>query len=238
MAGFRWQGKLTGMTGSHRGYGFGCPAKGALQGCAGSALLREPEKLGEVVRTVVDAVAGRMPVTAKIRAGFDDASRVEEIAATVEANGASMLTVHCRTKKDGYCPELDWTRIARAVRTVDIPVCGNGGVASHADFERMREELLASKLERQALLVPVRLELPRSAADALEGARATLERAGLEILPPEALQERRPDDVLLLPWNFEDEIVSQQLDYLRAGGRFLIPVPEPRFVTIDEVSCG
>ena len=60
----------------------------------------------------------------------------------------------------------------------------------------------------------------------------------VEILPPEALQERRPDDVLLLPWNFEDEIVSQQLDYLRAGGRFLIPVPEPRFVTIDEVSCG
>lgn len=60
----------------------------------------------------------------------------------------------------------------------------------------------------------------------------------IEILPPEALIERRPDDVLLLPWNFEDEIVSQQLDYLRAGGRFLIPVPEPRFVTIDEVKRG
>ena len=60
----------------------------------------------------------------------------------------------------------------------------------------------------------------------------------VEILPPEALIERRPDDVLLLPWNFEDEIVSQQLDYLRAGGRFLIPVPEPRFVTIDEVKRG
>lgn len=60
----------------------------------------------------------------------------------------------------------------------------------------------------------------------------------VEILPPEALLERRPDDVLLLPWNFEDEIVSQQFEYLQAGGRFLVPVPEPRFVTIDEVKRG
>lgn len=60
----------------------------------------------------------------------------------------------------------------------------------------------------------------------------------VEILPPEALLERRPDDVLLLPWNFEEEIVSQQLEYLRAGGRFLVPVPEPRFVTLDEVRRG
>lgn len=117
---------------------FGCPAKGAIAGCAGSALLRDPLALEKVVRAVVDAVP--VPVTAKIRAGWDDASRVEELARAAEAGGARLLTVHCRTRAEAYCPEVDWTRIARAVRAVSIPVCGNGGVASHSDLERMRRE--------------------------------------------------------------------------------------------------
>jgi nifR3 family TIM-barrel protein len=117
---------------------FGCPSKGALAGCAGSALLREPLEIEKVVRAVVDAV--RVPVTAKIRAGVDDASRVEELARAAEAGGARLLTVHCRTRAEAYCDEVDWTRIARAVRAVSIPVCGNGGVTTHADFARMREE--------------------------------------------------------------------------------------------------
>lgn len=51
-----------------------------------------------------------------------------------------MLTVHCRTRAEAYCDEVDWSRIARAVASVSIPVCGNGGLATHADFERMRRE--------------------------------------------------------------------------------------------------
>jgi nifR3 family TIM-barrel protein len=117
---------------------FGCPAKGAIAGCAGSALLRDPLALEKVVRAVVDAVD--VPVTAKIRAGYDDASRLEDLARAAEAGGAALLTVHCRTRAEGYCPEVDWRRIARAVRAVAIPVCGNGGIASHADLERMRRE--------------------------------------------------------------------------------------------------
>jgi nifR3 family TIM-barrel protein len=117
---------------------FGCPSKGALAGCAGSALLREPLEIEKVVRAVVDAV--RVPVTAKIRAGYDDASRVEELARAAEAGGARLLTVHCRTRAEAYCDAVDWSRIARAVRAVSIPVCGNGGVTTHADFQRMREE--------------------------------------------------------------------------------------------------
>lgn len=125
---------------------FGCPARGALRGCAGSALLREPRRIEEIVRATVSAVDGERRsssacvVTAKIRAGFDDASRVEELARAVEAGGASMLTVHCRTRAEAYCAEVDWERIARAVRAVSIPVCGNGGIGSRADFERMRNE--------------------------------------------------------------------------------------------------
>jgi nifR3 family TIM-barrel protein len=116
---------------------FGCPSKGALAGCAGSSLLRDPLALEKVVRAVVDSVS--VPVTAKIRAGYDDASRVEDLARAAENGGAALLTVHCRTRAEGYCDAVDWTRIARAVRAVSIPVCGNGGIAVHADLARMRE---------------------------------------------------------------------------------------------------
>ncbi|MCP3917542.1 MAG: tRNA-dihydrouridine synthase family protein [bacterium] len=119
---------------------FGCPAKGALKSCAGSAVLRDPAALEDIVAACVRVVEGAVPVTAKIRAGFDDAERVEELARAAEAGGAALLTVHCRTKAENYCAAVDWTRIERAVASTRIPVCGNGGVASHADLERMRSE--------------------------------------------------------------------------------------------------
>lgn len=118
---------------------FGCPAKGALRGCAGSALLDQPEKLEAVVAAVRQAVP-ELPVTAKIRAGGVDASRVEELARAAEQGGANMLTVHCRTRVEMYQEQVDWQRIARAVAAVRIPVCGNGSVARHEDLERMRRE--------------------------------------------------------------------------------------------------
>ncbi len=118
---------------------FGCPAKGALRGCAGSAVLRDPARLEATVRAVVDAVPDR-PVTAKIRAGYDDAERLEDLARAAESGGASMLTVHCRTRAEAYQDHVDWTRLARAVQAVQIPVCGNGGVDTHADLERLRRE--------------------------------------------------------------------------------------------------
>lgn len=117
---------------------FGCPARGAVSGCVGSALLREPATLEGVVRAVVDAVS--VPVTAKIRAGYADASQIEDLARAAENGGAALLTVHCRTRAEGYCDAVDWTRIARAVRAVSIPVCGNGGIRTHADLARMRHE--------------------------------------------------------------------------------------------------
>lgn len=118
---------------------FGCPAKGALRGCAGSALLKDPAAVERVVRAVALAIP-TTPVTAKIRAGYDDASRLEELARAAEAGGAALLTVHCRTRAEAYRPEVDWRRIARAVAVVSIPVCGNGSVATHADLQRMRDE--------------------------------------------------------------------------------------------------
>ena len=164
---------------------FGCPAKGALRGCAGSALLREPRRIEAIVRATVEAVASSSspcPVTAKIRAGFDHAALVEDLACAVEAGGASMLTVHCRTRAEAYCAEVDWERIARAVRAVSIPVCGNGGVGSHADFERMRRETgcAFAMVGRGALADPwifsgARVETSEAARFLVEYARSLIE---------------------------------------------------------------
>lgn len=118
---------------------FGCPAKGALRGCAGSAMLDEPQRVEELVAACVRAVS-RVPVTAKIRAGGEDDARLEEVARAVENGGASLLTVHCRTRAEAYRDTADWERLRRAVRAVSIPVCGNGGVAVHADLARLLAE--------------------------------------------------------------------------------------------------
>jgi len=125
---------------------FGCPAKGAIAGCAGSALLQDPGSLERIVAACSRACAqasdrgGPVPLTAKIRAGYDDDRRIEDLARAAEAGGASMLTVHCRTRAEAFQDEVDWTRIARVVAAVSIPVCGNGGIRGHADLERMRAE--------------------------------------------------------------------------------------------------
>ncbi|MAW59245.1 MAG: tRNA dihydrouridine synthase DusB [Planctomycetes bacterium] len=117
---------------------FGCPAPKVFQHCAGSALLGEPELLGELVRATVDAAG--VPVTAKIRAGIEHDREVEEIARRVEQAGAVLLTVHGRLRTERYTLPTDWSRIRRAVDAVSIPVIGNGSAESPADIDRMMEE--------------------------------------------------------------------------------------------------
>lgn len=118
---------------------FGCPSKGALRGCAGSALLDDPAALGRMV-AAVRAVAGERPVSAKLRAGGTDDRRLEELVRAVEDGGASLVTVHCRTRAEGYRGSGDWERLRRAVAATRLPVCGNGGVETHADLERLLAE--------------------------------------------------------------------------------------------------
>ena len=118
---------------------FGCPSKGALRGCAGSALLDDPSGVEALVRVCAEAVRG-VPVTAKIRAGGEDTSLLEELCLAAQEGGAALLTVHARTRAEKYAVDADWSRLARAAAAVDIPVCGNGGVEEHADLERLRRE--------------------------------------------------------------------------------------------------
>jgi nifR3 family TIM-barrel protein len=118
---------------------FGCPAPKITGNGEGSALLKEPLLLGRIVRAAADAVS--LPVTAKIRSGWDASSvNAVEIARICQDSGAAAVAVHGRTREQHYAGEADWSVIAQVKRAVRIPVLGNGDVRSGADAVRMLSE--------------------------------------------------------------------------------------------------
>ncbi len=106
----------------------GCPARKITSQGSGGALLKDLRKAGDMVRAVKSV--SRMPVTAKARLGWDDATYAEEIASTLAEAGLDMLVIHGRTVDQGYSGKADWEAIARAAKAVSIPVVGNGDVSS------------------------------------------------------------------------------------------------------------
>lgn len=118
----------------------GCPVpKVAIGSQAGSALLKNPEKVYEIVKAVVESVP--IPVTVKIRSGWDESSiNAVEIAKVVESAGASAITVHPRTRAQGYSGKANWDIIKQVKESVSIPVIGNGDITSCYDAKKMIEE--------------------------------------------------------------------------------------------------
>ena len=118
----------------------GCPVpKVALRSQAGSALLKDVNKIKEIVSAVVNAVS--VPVTVKIRSGWDDNHiNAVEVAKVCESAGAKAIAIHGRTRSQGYSGKADWNIIKQVKESVSIPVIGNGDVTSIKEFERMMEE--------------------------------------------------------------------------------------------------
>ena len=115
----------------------GCPVpKVAIKSQAGSALLKNPDKIKEIVSAVVKAVS--VPVTVKIRSGWDANSvNAVEVAKVIEEAGASAITVHGRTRAQGYSGNADWNIIKQVKEMVNIPVIGNGDVTSAEKAKEM-----------------------------------------------------------------------------------------------------
>ena len=118
----------------------GCPVpKIAIRSQAGSALLKDPQKIKEIVSSVVKSVS--CPVTVKIRSGWDSNSiNAVEVAKIVEEAGASAITIHPRTRAQGYSGNADWNIIKQVKEAVKIPVIGNGDIKSCFDAKKMIDE--------------------------------------------------------------------------------------------------
>jgi tRNA-dihydrouridine synthase C len=119
---------------------FGCPAKTVNKSKGGAVLLRETEQLYKIVHAVRQAVPAEFPVTAKMRLGYEDTSLTLDNAIALAAAGATELTVHARTKTDGYRPPAYWPWIAKIREVVDIPVIANGEIWQPADAALCREQ--------------------------------------------------------------------------------------------------
>ena len=112
---------------------FGCPAKTVNSHRGGSVLLDEPETMYQIISAVRQAVPANIPVSAKIRLGYTDTSRMDDIRGAINDSGADWLTIHARTKTQGYKPPAYWDKI-QSFNALDIPVIANGEIwnAEHA----------------------------------------------------------------------------------------------------------
>nr|CAA9264493.1 tRNA-dihydrouridine(16) synthase [uncultured Armatimonadetes bacterium] len=119
---------------------FGCPAPTVNRHDGGATLLKHPKRIREIVAAVRGALPRDVPVSAKLRLGWDSEDAIFENAAMAAEGGAAWLTIHGRTREQGYKPPALWCPIRVVRECLGIPVVANGDIWSLAAFRRCREE--------------------------------------------------------------------------------------------------
>lgn len=125
---------------------FGCPAKTVNNHRGGSVLLTEPETVYHIIKAVRQAVPSDTPVSAKIRLGYEDTSLTAEIGDAIQSANASWLTIHARTKTQGYKPPAYWELIAPLTQRLRLPMIANGEIWTLENALRCREQANTSHL--------------------------------------------------------------------------------------------
>jgi len=135
---------------------FGCPSPTVIRHRGGSALLKTPRSIFEIVSCVRRNVPSVIPVSAKIRLGFQNPEEVFDIAQAAADGGADWLVIHARTRAEFYRPGVHWEPVRQVKEKLGIPIIANGDIFSVQDFERCRKETGCEHfmLGRGALLDP------------------------------------------------------------------------------------
>lgn len=118
---------------------FGCPAKTVNRHDGGATLLKYPKRIREIVTAVRAAVPRELPVSAKLRLGWDTLDAIDENAEMAAEGGAAWITIHGRTREAGYAPPIYWSPIGRVRERLSIPVVANGDIWTVDDFQRCRD---------------------------------------------------------------------------------------------------
>jgi tRNA-dihydrouridine synthase B len=190
---------------------FGCPVNKVVCKNGGSALLKDCPTLANVAESVVRAIAPR-PATAKIRIGWDsDSVNAVRVAKVLEECGISALTVHGRTRAQGYSGSADWSVIGEVAAAVSIPVIGNGDLASASDVaKRKRETGIAGAMIGRAAM---------SSPWIFRETRSHLESG--EVVDPPTLEERwklilRHCELHVREWGIEEPAIRSMRARLMA----------------------
>lgn len=117
---------------------FGCPSPLVNRKGAGASLLQEPETIHHITASLRRTLPAHIPLTVKMRLGYDDPHRAVEIAQGIEDAGANLLTVHARTRADGYRAPARWELLAAIHEAITIPVVANGDIVDLESFQQCR----------------------------------------------------------------------------------------------------
>ena len=195
---------------------FGCPAKTVNNNRGGSILLREPECVHDIVKNVREAVSEDVPVTVKMRLGYEDKTLAIENAQAIQEAGATRLAIHARTKLEGYQPPAHWHWIAKIKAQVDIPLVANGDIWSAENALSCQQESGCKDIMigRGALALPNLGDVIRS------GAAPDNWQEVVKVMEKYALTPRPKSSSNLIPGRIKQWFVYLKRQYYEAAPSF------------------